>query len=170
MWPHETDDDDLSELALVWPRSPIAGDPSTSDSRIATTSGGAGHAHPERLHVLVVDDDLDVRETIADALQLRDIDASVAADGAEALRRLRTEPLPDVVLLDLRMPVMDGEAFLVAQRLVPAIAAIPVVLHTSERDEQTLARLGLAYLLRKPCTIETLLSTVRTAAARSRDH
>jgi two-component system chemotaxis response regulator CheY len=170
MWPDETDDDDLPAPALVWPRSRIAGGPSMTDARMTTASGRAGHGHHERLHVLVVDDDLDVREAIADALQLRDIDASVAADGAEALRRLRIEPLPDVVLLDLRMPVMDGEAFLIAQRLVPAIAAIPVVLHTSERDERTLARLGLAYLLRKPCTIETLLSTVRTAAARARDH
>lgn len=139
-----------------------------SDARGNVANGGGAEAQPERLHVLVVDDDASVRGTIADVLRLHDLAVSVAANGAMALRRLSAEPRPDVVLLDLRMPVMDGEHFVVAQRQLPELAAIPVVLHTGDHDEPAIGRLGLPHVLRKPCSLAELLATLRLAVAHAR--
>ena len=58
-------------------------------------------------HVLVVDDDPDLRATVAEILDLEGCDVEEATNGAEALAQIASSP-PCVVLLDMRMPVMDG--------------------------------------------------------------
>jgi CheY-like chemotaxis protein len=61
--------------------------------------------------VLVVDDDEDLREVTVDLLRARGYDADGAEDGAAALERIRAAGVPAVILLDMRMPVMNGWQF-----------------------------------------------------------
>jgi CheY-like chemotaxis protein len=76
--------------------------------------------------VLVVEDEPDVREPVAQLLAVAGFEVAAAANGLEALRLARSSP-PDVIVLDLMMPVMNGWEFRRAQRADPALAAIPVV-------------------------------------------
>jgi CheY-like chemotaxis protein len=78
-------------------------------------------------HVLVVDDEPDIRETAVVLLEVAGIPAVAAADGQEALRLLRGGPPPAVVLLDLLMPGMSGPEFLAERAADPALAGVPVV-------------------------------------------
>ncbi len=84
--------------------------------------------------VLVVDDNTDASNSLAALLRLFGIDAATAGDGREALDYLRTHEVPSLIVLDLRMPVMDGFQFRDAQRRDPALSHIPVVVCSGEHD------------------------------------
>ena len=85
--------------------------------------------------VLVVDDDPDIRAELAVALAERGWEVACAEDGLQALDYLRSGAvLPRVILLDLMMPVMDGNQFRQHQVGDPALSAIPVVVVTAGRD------------------------------------
>src|SRR5512138_1873874 len=75
------------------------------------SGGTAGRIAPRRRVVLVVDDDRDVREALALALELGGYLTVRAGDGLDALLALRTGPSPDVIVLDLEMPIMSGWDF-----------------------------------------------------------
>src|SRR5215218_4757012 len=78
--------------------------------------------------VLVVEDDEDLREMMGHLLQAEGFRPDLAGDGAEALDKLRATPeQPDLILLDLMMPRMDGWTFRREQEGEPALANIPVV-------------------------------------------
>lgn len=114
--------------------------------------------------VLVVDDDQDVQEAIAEVLADQEYRALVASNGQEALVQLRAMgEKPCVILLDLTMPVMDGFQFLGAQRADPALRRIPVIVVTAHFEAADVADLGFAALVRKPFTPHSLLDTVNTA-------
>jgi CheY-like chemotaxis protein len=82
--------------------------------------------------ILLVDDDLDIREALMDALEDQGFKVVTAINGLDALNLLRTmEVVPSVILLDLMMPVMDGYGFLDAQRRDPKLAPIPVAIITA---------------------------------------
>jgi CheY-like chemotaxis protein len=126
---------------------------------------------PDRNHdgyVLIVDDDEDIGETISLILGTRGYRTSVARDGAEALQLMQTQPLPEVVLLDMMMPGMNGEDFRAAQLKDARIADVPVVLMTGDgRAQEKAARLGVSRFLRKPIAINDLIEVI--AAARKHD-
>ncbi len=108
--------------------------------------------------VLVVDDEEDIREMVADVL--RDVGYSVraAAHGRAALAEMgRAEGLPCVVLLDMVMPGMDGAQLLQALAESPLLAQIPVVV-ISGHPERALPR--AARVLLKPVYPDVLISTV----------
>jgi CheY-like chemotaxis protein len=86
-----------------------------------------------RHSVLVVDDDVAVRDLFVDALGERGHTVSVAADGTEALQMLRQGRVPCVVLSDLRMPRMDGFELSRAVAGDPQLSAIPIVVVTGDR-------------------------------------
>jgi CheY-like chemotaxis protein len=111
--------------------------------------------------VLIVDDDFDVRESIADVLRDEGYVVALAVDGIEALSYLRSNAPPHLILLDWMMPRMDGATFRAEQRKDPALAAVPVVLLTADTrtPDQQLALDARAYL-RKPIRLEELLETV----------
>lgn len=114
------------------------------------------------IHILLVEDDFAIRETVADVLSCEGFQVTCAANGAEALRRLdEATAQPGLILLDLMMPVMDGQAFRSAQRSDPRIAAIPViVLSASAGVEATVDRMAPAAFLPKPFELDRLLHAV----------
>jgi CheY-like chemotaxis protein len=114
----------------------------------------------DRLTVLVVDDDPDVRDTIADVLGTEGYRVLEASEGKEALRVLELAR-PNLIILDMLMPVMNGRAFLEEQRRIPAVADIPVLVITAYGvAHEDAARLKTAGFLKKPMEIRELLQTV----------
>ena len=108
----------------------------------------------------MVDDDPDVRAILAQALEDEGYEARVARDGREALGVLGGWQ-PDLIVLDLMMPVMDGRAFRARQRAMPGADAVPVVVLSAAHD--SLRRgddLGAAAVLAKPFDLDALLGTL----------
>ncbi len=111
--------------------------------------------------VLVVDDDESIRELVEAALRTQDLDVRQAANGAEALRVCGEHP-PDVILLDMRMPVMDGRAFIENYRKCAGMPA-PIIAFTASVDpDLELGDLSPQAILHKPFNIDDLLSTVQS--------
>ena len=107
--------------------------------------------------VLVVEDDRDIREAVAEVLEDNAYQPVEAENGAVALRRLREgEPEPCLILLDVMMPVMDGFQFRREQEKDPALAAIPVVLFTAHASV-TPSSVGAVGVLKKPLDFDALL-------------
>jgi CheY-like chemotaxis protein len=108
--------------------------------------------------VLVVDDDSRIRDAFEAALGDVGCEVATAEHGRAALEHLRSgEPPPDVIILDLIMPEMDGYQFRAEQKQDPALASIPVVVVTAAG----LARpLDAAKVLRKPIDLEVLLEVL----------
>jgi signal transduction histidine kinase len=112
-----------------------------------------------RRSVLIVEDDAAIRRAVSEALRDEHFETSTCENGREALDYLRREPHPDVIVLDLMMPVMDGWEFRVEQRQDPRIAAIPVVALSADRTPKAVAIDADAYL-KKPVDLTTLVNTV----------
>ena len=111
--------------------------------------------------VLIVEDDLDQARLIAEVLEAAGYRTAIAANGCEALAHLRTNNHPDLILLDMMMPVMDGWKFREEQRKWPALASIPVVIVTADGDARgKAASIQAAGHVAKPITIDSLLDEV----------
>jgi CheY-like chemotaxis protein len=112
--------------------------------------------------VMIVEDDRDVRETIAEILADHSYDTLLASNGQEALSRLRTAAeKPSVILLDIMMPVMNGWEFRALQKTDAALSEIPVVVITAHADaSRAAAEMDAAGFLRKPVKLESLLASV----------
>jgi CheY-like chemotaxis protein len=112
--------------------------------------------------VLVVDDDPDIRETVIEVLQENGHRAQGASNGVEALERLRgSDELPCLILLDLMMPTMDGQAFRAEQLRDPQLSPIPVVVISAFRDSAEKAKeLDAAAHLTKPVSLDELMDVV----------
>lgn len=116
-------------------------------------------AQTSATEILLVEDDRDVREAIAEVLEQEGYVVSLAKTGLDAVRHLKTaEQMPAAILLDLMMPVMDGWEFWSVQQGNPDWADVPVVIlsantHAAERA-QSLRALAC---LRKPIDIDELL-------------
>ncbi|MEQ1727347.1 MAG: response regulator [Vicinamibacterales bacterium] len=116
--------------------------------------------HPTHCPVLIVEDDADLREMMAQLLQLEGYKAEAVANGHDALRYLESGDRPEVILLDLMMPVMDGWEFRRRQVQDPAIAKVPVVV-LSALDQTRALGLGGTAFLKKPLDFDRLLELVR---------
>jgi len=109
--------------------------------------------------LLVVEDDADIRETLDGLLSMEGFHVTGCSNGREALEWLHSSPKPDVILLDLMMPVMDGWQFRVAQKHDPDLAQIPVVALSADATAKAAAIDADAYL-KKPVEYETLIDTL----------
>ena len=109
--------------------------------------------------VLIVDDDEAMREVMAEALSDEGLVVSCSANGRDALKVLRSGLRPDVILLDLMMPVMDGWSFREEQARDPALASIPVVVVTAAHSLHK--PIEAQAIVRKPFRFEELLSVVQ---------
>jgi CheY-like chemotaxis protein len=115
---------------------------------------------PDR--VLIVEDEPFVREAFAARLAAEGYEVLTADNGQQALDRLQTGPLPDVILLDYAMPVMDGRAFREAQQRNPRWERIPVILVTAFLQRTFAARsLDVAAIVEKPVVWEQLEEALR---------
>jgi CheY-like chemotaxis protein len=111
--------------------------------------------------VLVVDDDVDICEIIALVLDANGYVTSSASDGWAALDHLQRHGEPGLILLDLRMPRMDGRELMKAMKSDPRFARIPVVVVSGEAAAmQAAAVLGADGCLQKPVDLDSLLATV----------
>jgi CheY-like chemotaxis protein len=111
--------------------------------------------------VLIVDDDPDTRELLAELLVEEGYRVGVAEDGLGAIRYLRSGGAPQVILLDWRMPGSDGGEFRRFQRADARFAKIPVVVMTGDlRVEAAPGELDAAELLVKPVQVDRLLEVV----------
>jgi CheY-like chemotaxis protein len=113
---------------------------------------------PAKKSLLVVEDSGLVRGGMKMLLEWEGFHVSGAANGREALDLLRRSGRPDLILLDLSMPVLDGWQFLQEQRRDPHLAAIPVLVVTGHGEQ---APPGVAGLLHKPFEPEQLLEAIR---------
>ncbi len=122
-----------------------------------------------RRSVLVVEDDLDFREVLGEHLRAAGFLVAEAGNGAEALTLLADGTDADVVLLDLRMPVMDGAEF--CRRLEGAhLDDVPVVLMTAELDTREVERFRcVAHVLRKPFEAHALDAAIGRLLDRLRE-
>ncbi len=111
--------------------------------------------------VLIVEDDDELARLEAEVVEAGGYVAVVARNGLEALEHLRKRTHPDLILLDMSMPVMDGWEFRREQQKLPRIAAIPVVVLTADGDPRLKsASIGAQGHLEKPVGIEALLGEV----------
>jgi CheY-like chemotaxis protein len=111
--------------------------------------------------VLVVEDDAGVRQTLADVLQDVGYMVDGAVDGAEAIEQMERSR-PDLVLLDLHMPGMDGWEFLAVKAARSGLAEVPVLVLSaaSERGIDNAQEHGAPIYVRKPFALEDLLAKV----------
>jgi CheY-like chemotaxis protein len=108
--------------------------------------------------ILVVEDDEDAREALIAILEMRGYSAVPASNGREALNYLQSAPdRPDLIILDLWMPVMDGWRFRKEQKKDPKLAKVPVVVVTALSDS---ANVDADEIIIKPVDVDRLLETV----------
>lgn len=108
--------------------------------------------------VLLVEDDFDLRQTIAEILEDEGYEVVTAVDGQHALDLLHAGLRPRAILLDLMMAGMNGLQFRARQRQSPELSDIPVVVLTADRQiEQRARELDAAAFVRKPTQLEELL-------------
>jgi CheY-like chemotaxis protein len=111
--------------------------------------------------ILIVEDDTATREALGLILAGQGFSVLGAANGQEALGLLRSGPRPDLILLDLMMPVMDGWQFRREQVQDSILSAIPVVVLSADGNvRQKAAALRAAGYLQKPVEVESLLEAI----------
>ena len=114
---------------------------------------------------MVVDDDPDILEALAEILEVEGFRIRRARNGKEALERLGPEP-PDLILLDLMMPVMDGWDFAQKMRAIPDLVPPPIIVLSADRNVAAKSReIGAVAYLSKPFELEELLALVRKTVA-----
>lgn len=116
---------------------------------------------PSPRKLLVVEDNPDTRESLRMMLELEGYQVREAPNGREALDRLAEDPAADCIILDLRMPVMDGFQFLQERQRHRALAAIPVLVVSGEHEA---APAGAAGFFTKPVDPEAMLAALRALA------
>ena len=120
--------------------------------------------------VLVVDDEPLIAMALEAALEDAGHEVVTAANGRQGLERLAGAPRPDVVLLDMMMPVMGGAAMRAAMTADLDLRAIPVVVLSSLPEEAVRARVdGVAAILLKPCTTGQVLDAIARALGGARE-
>jgi PAS domain S-box-containing protein len=122
--------------------------------------------------VLVVEDDLDTSRMLTESLQRAGLRVLVTSNGRQALTLAKAEQ-PNLILLDLRLPRMDGYTVLQNLKRTPSTAKIPVIIMTGsvtldEMKRQEFVALGAANFLAKPFDIETLISQIENTLTTAR--
>ena len=113
------------------------------------------------LRVLVVDDEPDIRATVAAMLEIGGYDVEEAANGADALHVVEVRP-PDLILLDMRMPILDGWGF--ASELRRRGHRTPIVVMTAARDAAHWAgEIAASAFVAKPFGMDDLITAVEQA-------
>ena len=115
--------------------------------------------------VLVVDDDEQLRYVLRETMTEDGYEVEAASNGQEALTIIERWQ-PDLILLDLMMPVMDGETFRQEQQRLGLAERVPVIVLSAAREMRSIAeRVGAAASVPKPFDLDDLLATVGRLAA-----
>ena len=109
-------------------------------------------------NILIVEDDNDVRTTLAEILGYYGLNVHQASNGKEALEILTIIPLPALIILDAMMPIMDGPAFYKELRMTDGFQDVPVILFSAVAEKFQMD--GLAGHLKKPADIDDLIEHV----------
>ncbi|HVR61940.1 MAG TPA: response regulator, partial [Polyangia bacterium] len=147
---------DPGELVSVVAK--LATRPAGMDGAVAPGRRRPARRYPPAT-VLVIDDAKDVREMMAEILEDAGYRVATACHGADGLARLRSGLNPQVILLDLMMPIMNGWQFREEQRQDSALAPIPVVVVSANGAAKALA-IDAAAVISKPIDVDKLLDTV----------
>jgi len=115
---------------------------------------------------LIVEDDDDLRDLLAEQLALSGFSVAQVRHGAEALEYLASEPWPRLILLNLVMPVMNGLEFLAQRRRQPRLALIPVFALTGFELSAAKAETDVERVFGKPLDFEQLLVAADEAVRR----
>jgi two-component system KDP operon response regulator KdpE len=124
-------------------------------------------AEAAQTRALIIEDDPNIVDLIRSNLAVRGFDTVVSTDGARALRLLETEA-PDIVLLDLMLPEIDGFELCREIRERSSVAVIVVSARGGERDKVTALNVGADDYLTKPFSIEELLARITATLRRTR--
>jgi CheY-like chemotaxis protein len=112
--------------------------------------------------VLVVEDDVAIRTALCELLEFEGYQVQQAIDGKQALEALKRGLRPDLILLDLMMPVMSGSRFREEQLSDPSIAHIPVIVLSADSNIKNVSqKLRVDRFLRKPVNLDELLATIQ---------
>lgn len=115
--------------------------------------------------ILVVEDDQSIRISLQDLLEMEGYRVQVASNGVEALEALEHSGKPNLILLDLMMPVMDGFEFRKKMNTKPDLADIPIVVMSADGNVALKkAKIGASDYLRKPIDIDTLIERIERYA------
>ncbi len=117
-------------------------------------------------HILIIDDHEDSREMLSTVLELNGFSAAHASDGEEALAALAGGLRPSIIVLDWRMPGMDGATFLAELQRTKAYTSIPVVVVSAHAALQTSR--PATHVLVKPIDPDELIDLIRTLMPSSR--
>lgn len=116
--------------------------------------------------ILLVDDEKEFVHTLSERLKTRNFESSIAYDGEQAIEMVRKET-PDVIILDLIMPGIDGiETLRQVKKLNPEIEVIILTGHGSDKEKEMAEELGAFAYLRKPVNINDLAQKMKEAYAR----
>lgn len=116
--------------------------------------------------VLLVDDEEEFVRTLGERLEMRGIEPDTAFTGEAALKRI-SEEQPDIMVLDIKMPGIDGmEVLRRVRKAYPRIQVIMLTAHGTDKDKEEAERLGAFAYLRKPVDLEMLTNTMRAASKR----
>lgn len=111
--------------------------------------------------ILVVEDDTSIRELLVELLESEGYSVSSAINGLEGLKFLQSEGNPDLILIDLMMPVMDGYSFRTEQLKNPVWSKIPTVVMSAEANaKEKMKNFSITAFLSKPVELDTILKTV----------
>ncbi len=117
----------------------------------------------QKIKLLLVDDEENFVNTLAERMKMRDVPSAVVYSGEEALKVVKAQE-PDVMVLDLRMPGIDGmEVLRKVKATHPKVQVIILTGHGTELDEEEARKLGAFHYHKKPIDIDELLGTVKKA-------
>jgi DNA-binding NtrC family response regulator len=122
-------------------------------------------------NVLLVDDEIEFVETFSERLELRDLEISKAFNGEEALQVLETNRTIELVILDVKMPGMDGiETLAEIKKRYPLVEVIMLSGHADVESAIDGMKQGAFDYLMKPCDIDQMIAKVTEAVAKKRQH
>ena len=117
----------------------------------------------EKIKVLLVDDEEEFVKSLSERLQMRELDSELAFNGEQALQVVQDE-VPDVMVLDLRMPGIYGmEVLRRVKKSYPKVQVIILTGHGTDKDEKQARKLGAFAYLQKPVDLDHLVEIMKKA-------
>lgn len=116
---------------------------------------------PARKRILIVEDDNDIRENLKDFLEIEGHSVLTATNGKEGLEALEKSPKPDLILLDLMMPIMNGFEFAEHLKANKLFHEVPIIIMSADNQcEKKVAILGIKNIIKKPFELNDLIDLV----------